>query len=110
MNWLTDKINEGREHVSRTGILTVITAIIGLIAFRLLKDNYPSLQFLGVMTMLLSFGMGGYWAIDKWVLTTFSFSDEIKNGNVSAGIAFAAILLFIGICELCAFAVFFTLR
>lgn len=110
MNWITDKINEGRERVSRTGALTIVTAIIGLVAFRLLKDNYPSLQFLGVMTMLVSFGLGAFYVIDRFVFPNIDFKEEIKNGNMAAVVTFAAILAFIGVCELCAFSVFFTLR
>lgn len=110
MNWITDKINEGRERVSRTGILTTVVFIASLVLFKMFKEYYPSLQFLGVMTMLYSCGLGAFYVTDKYVFPNISFREQIEKGNMAVAVTFAAIFMFTGVCEMCAFAVFFTLR
>lgn len=106
MNMITDKLHS----ISRTGWLTSILFVIAIIAFQMFKEYYPSLQFLGVCTMLFSCGLGAFYVTDRFVFPNISFKEEIAKGNMAVAVTFAAILGFVGICELCAFAVFFTLR
>lgn len=95
---------------SRKGFLALAKVIVGIIAFYFLGAVQPQLQFVGVFILLLGLGISSWYLIDRYCFTKVSLQNEILNENSSMSIAFLGYVILIGIAELCAFAVFFTLR
>ena len=103
-------IEETKNFINRTGLLTVLLFIAGIALFNFLGAYFPSLHFIGVAVLLFSLSLGAFYLTDRFCFPNLDFFDEIKNGNVAASIALLAVFVLIGIAELCAFSVFFTLR
>lgn len=91
-------------------ILVLLMILAGLFLFGFLQEIVPSLQFIGVTTLLFGLALGAWWLTDKYYFPFIDFPAEIKNGNIAAAITLLAVFMLIGIAELCAFAVFFTLK
>jgi len=95
---------------SRKGFLALAIVIIGLVAFYALQAIEPQLQFIGVFVLLLGLGISSWYLIDRYCFTKVSLQDEILKKNSSMAFAFLGYIILIAIAELCAFAVFFTLK
>lgn len=84
--------------------------LAGLVLFGLLQAVMPSLQFIGISTLIYGLALAAWWLTDKYYFPHIDFPQEIKNGNIAAAITMLACFMLIGIASLCAFAVFFTLK
>ena len=107
---MIDLIEETRQFINRTGLVTIILFIIGVALFNFLAAYFPSLHFIGVAVLLYSLSLGAFYITDKYCFPNINFYDEIQKGNTAAAITLFAVYMLIGIAELCAFSVFFTLR
>lgn len=69
--------------------MTELTTLEQTITFLLINLGYAILALVVSIVALL--------LIDKYLFTRIDFIDEIKNGNLAAGIFYSVILLFIGL-------------
>ena len=69
--------------------MTELTTLEQTITFLLINLGYAILALIVSIVALL--------LIDKYLFTRIDFIDEIKNGNLAAGIFYSVILLFIGL-------------
>ena len=69
--------------------MTELTTLEQTVTFLLINLGYAILALIVSIVALL--------LIDKYLFTRIDFIDEIKNGNLAAGIFYSVILLFIGL-------------
>ena len=103
-------IIENKKLRSKKGHVSIVSLLLGLGAFYGLQAYEPQLQFIGVFILLLGLSIGSWYIIDRYILTKVSLQYGIKEHNTAMAITFVGYVILIGIAELCAFAVFFTLR
>jgi len=75
------------------GIIAILAIIIGTLGLIFCPDvlsSYPAI--IGNV----GFGIGIWWAIDKFVLKTIDTIEEIKKGNIAFGLLLLAIAIIIG--------------
>ena len=69
--------------------MTELTTLEQTVTFLLINLGYAILALIVSIVALL--------LIDKYLFTRIDFIDEIKSGNLAAGIFYSVILLFIGL-------------
>ncbi len=69
--------------------MTELTTLEQTLTFLLINLGYAVLALVVSIVALI--------AIDKYIFTRIDFMEEIKKGNLAAGLVYSVILLFIGL-------------
>lgn len=91
--------------MTKSIISIIILLIAGVVSVYLMFTNLEAFSAFGVALLLAAIAIALLWAVDTFLLHGWDTIEEIKNGNIAAGLALVAYAIIIASSMLSAFLV-----